>query len=210
MSEERKADLRAFMAANTIGTLMARGCPPKVGSVELDQNLRFTSTGPYSVWDTLRHGGHSVSSVGHREMSRYATKVAEERLGKVLGVEDLTLGMRRFGDVAGTLPLTYRKLFTDTLDVITRNYMPRESHKNLTIWFWDEDVKSNLCGFLSKAGLPSGLVFGLVAGALADLDLGEERQRDLNNEYRRVMLYIKLVSSITDLFTVEMEGGEIG
>ena len=212
MSEERKASLGDFMkgsSGRTIDIMAER--PPEAGSVELDQCLRFNSTGPGILKELFMHGGASVHNRGVQCLTRQASLLVHERLHTIdLEVLELHDQMDNFDALIGELPMLVRRHYTGLLDRVLMTYGPFSPAKNVPVWFWSETIKKEIFAFLNKARLPQGLVYPLYCGVFSELGgIGEEMRQDLYREYRQGLVYLKLARSLTAQL-IDLVGEERG
>lgn len=187
--------------ASDILSLIERGRPPKLSSSELD-TLNVHTAGILAVKEALR--AKPVPRIEYRELSRYATRAAIDRMETYPAVVSLRNDREAYIKQQLQLPQSLRKMWSDALRV-TALYSPFVSCRNVHLWYWDEEDKQVDMRIREDAGLSLSVLYVFVAGALSELPDLDEVAEDLKREYDRGIKYLDFIANSLNFVRGQIE-----
>lgn len=158
--------------------LVATCKPPKLPDAELER-LQIHADGIRSIREALSQ--QPFQFVTYRDLSRYASKDAQERMSRDETLAALAVENDTFKSVIRGLPERMRKFWEDGVAAMAKWYRPFLSQE-IHLWMWSQDVKEAIDQIVGKASIRQGSVFIFVAESLSELVALEEIAKDLKVE----------------------------
>lgn len=178
------------LMGNSIESLLASGQkPPSYSNVEM-RELDFCAPGIFSIAEALRD--RPISSLSQRDLSRYATRVARERMESSTILCDLRKSYRCYLDIKKRSPLDIRRQYDDILWGLAGGYKPFMPRDNIHLWFWENSDKNAMFDICLEAGVQRRTLHIFVADALSEIGGLEQINDTLKIEYKFGLDFLKL------------------
>ena len=162
--------------------------PPKLSAADMHL-LDFHTMGIAAVREALKM--KPFAYLDYRELSRYASKLALDRMDSCPVIVDLKEARKDYHSRKAHLEQRVRQFYDDMLEGTTYGYKPFVPARNLHIWLWDNTVSEAVHASIGSSGIAQRSFFVFVADVLSELDSLGTVADDLKAEYLQGLRYFK-------------------
>ena len=187
----KNASIKPSAMGETIESMVAHESLPKRNGTEMEI-LDFHTVGIAAVAEAIRD--KPIAGLDQRSLTRYATRVALNRMEESSVLQELRTDYREYLDKKKDRPQIERRRLDKMLWGLACGYEPFISERSVHVWFWDEQVKNAILSICTDSGVPKRLLYPFVADALSEIGSLGRVVDDLTEEYRHALLCLSMYS----------------